>query len=190
MNNNSASYNCLVPAIRKMAHRGLSVGEISRVLGIARSTVKRLLCTVIAKSIIDKIIGKPNNEYLRVAAIHRLCELLTIRGWAVIETEAKAVFDVLAYKDGSILRIQSRSSAILSARGWPTFKTSRLLFNTKRIKRCCFKPDDFDLWFFYHKTGDCWLVPFDVVTHRSAISSENLDQFRVLPHCVVLPIAK
>jgi hypothetical protein len=124
-------------------------------------------------------LGPIDLEFVRVAAVNHCKEVLTLRGWQVGETDPKCIYDLFAVKGLELRRVQVRSSGIMSRRGWPIFKTGRILFNTKVMKRTVFSGGDFDYWFFYTVGEGSWLIPFGDVTQRSTVSMENFEDYRI-----------
>lgn len=183
MNNDLYGRYCFVPFILKMKKNGSTNQEIADFFDCSVSTVKYAIAnspeTKPQLPIVDKQLGKVDYEYLRVSSVHKCQEIFTKRGWQTGESDPKCKFDVFAYKDKKVKRIQVRSSTKLSKRGWPSFKTSRLRFNTKECSRVQFDDDDFDYWFFYYTNGDSWLIPKADISHSSVVSMEGFDKYSV-----------
>lgn len=181
MNNLQGRYY-LLPFICKLKAAGQTNQQIADFFDCSVSTVKYILRNGQSKQEhkqIDHHLGKVDNEFIRVAAVHKCQEILTKRGWQTGEADPKCKFDVFALKNKKTIRIQVRSSAILSKRGWPSFKTSRLKFNTKECKRIRFAKGDFDYWFFYHINGDSWLIPQSSITNSSIVSMEGYAGYNI-----------
>jgi hypothetical protein len=135
--------------------------------------------TPVKKPEIEQLFGMQDDEFLRVVAELRCMAFLAHHGWQSGKTDAKCVFDVFAIKNDQTIRIQVRSTSSLSARGWPVFDVGKISYNTKGCKRSVYNNQDFDFWFFYHKNGDAWIIPFDKVTNSSAVSMEGFDEYHI-----------
>jgi len=170
----------LSPIINKLIKEGLSITKISELLDCSRSTINYAKDSIIEKfnnTCLDEIFGEIDNEYLREEALYECCKFLISRGWQIGLTDPKCVYDVFATKNNETIKIQVRSSSGLSARNWPTFKTCNIRYNIKEMKRTQYKPEDFDYWFFYSKSGDKWIIPFSEITTSSVVSVEGYDDF-------------
>jgi hypothetical protein len=128
---------------------------------------------------IDRLIGKESPEEIRLSAVYSCMELFVSRGWNVGQSNNMCKFDVLCFKNDKVVKVQVRSSIVLSARGFPMFKTARILFNTKRAIRTNFISGDFDYWYFYSFDKRKWLVPFSEMTNRSTVSMEKYSEYIV-----------
>lgn len=175
----------LVSVILSMKSKKYTNEQIAEILDCNISSVKYAirhsaeLGRVSHDDKLDPTFGEELPEYLRVAAVHKCLEFLTLRGWQVGETDAKCAYDVFAVKGSETIKIQVRSTSNIGGRGWPSFKTSRLYFNTKKIEKRQFVKGDFDYWFFYSCKKDAWMIPFDEVKARSVISMEGYDSYYV-----------
>jgi len=169
--------------ILRLKLRGSTNEEIAEILGCSISTVKYCIrhSQEEQEAAADglKEFGEVDDEFLRVVAVNKCKEFLTARGWQVGESDPKCVFDLFALKQGKIITIQVRGSTSLSNRNWPEFGLRRSHFNTKISTKEAFKKGSFDYWFFCHKNGDCWMIPFHVIANVSLISMEGLDQYYV-----------
>jgi hypothetical protein len=171
----------LLPVILKLKDGGWTNEQIGDLLGCHTSSVKYAIRHNQPSETIDGLVefGEPDPEWLRVAAVHKCLEFLTVRGWQVGEADAKCVYDVFGLKGTRTITIQVRSGSKMSKRGWPMFKTYRMLFNTKRMVKLPFSPGDFDYWFFYGPKRDAWMIPFNKIISKHEVSMEGYDEFYV-----------
>jgi hypothetical protein len=168
--------------IVKAKARGLTNEAIAEFLSCSISTVKYCIRHnngQISHPPALASLGEVSPEYLRVAAVYRCREFLAKRGWQTGESDPKCVYDVFAIKDGFTIKVQVRSTTHHSNRGWPSFKLTRLKFNTKRCETVSFKTGDFDYWFFYAPNGDNWIIPFEIMLNKRDASMEGYDDYFV-----------
>lgn len=172
------------PLIRKLRKTNTNE-QIADLLDCSISSIKYVLrnfkeeSSDFIPSKLDEVLGSIDKEFLRVSAVYKCMEVLSHRGWQPAESDPKCVYDVFALKGDRTIKIQVRSSSSLSGRGYPIFKTSRILFNTKSIRKSRFSKEDFDFWFFHSFNGDSWLIPFDKVTASTMVTMEGYDEYLV-----------
>lgn len=171
----------LSPVVKYLLNQNKSQDEIATLLGLPTGTIRQIASYSVsqAPSQIGAILGRIDNEFTRVSAVYRCMEVLSSRGWQVGQTDPKCIYDILAGKDNQFIKIQVRSGHTYSARGWPTFKTARIKYNTKSMRRETYPPGSFDYWFFYSGHADCWLIPVDKITAKAIISMEGFDEYKI-----------
>jgi len=168
------------PVILKLKSQNKTNEEIGELLDISISTVKYIVSgqdEIKSNSKIDELIGRDNPEDIRISAEYACMELFANKGWSISKTNHTSQHDLFCLKNDKIIKIQVRSSTLFSARGFPTFKTCRIVTGAGKAKRIQFNKGDFDFWFFYSINKDKWLIPFEMIKQKSNVSMEGYDEY-------------
>ncbi len=168
------------PVILKLKLQNKTNKEIGELLDISKSTVDYITNgqdEIRSNKKIDELIGKDNPEDIRISAEYACMELFANKGWSIAKASSISQHDLFCLKNDKIIKIQVRSSTVFSARGFPRFKTNRIVTGAGKAKRIQFKKGDFDFWYFYSINKDAWLIPFDVITSKSEVSMEGYDEY-------------
>ncbi len=129
---------------------------------------------------INEFFGEEDQEFYREVAETECKKFLQQRGWSVGKADPKSRFDLFATKDNRFVKFQVKSTKVIKS-GNPEFRTGKVTYNSKIIKRTKYEEGDFDFWFFYcGVTGESWVVPYRELRSGSATRmNKKFEKWRV-----------
>lgn len=168
------------PIISKLKANGWKNEDIANLIGCSISTIKYSNKEVVeSNNLINEEIGEPCFNKVHVAALFKCQEIFAVRDWTTsIVANPESQFDIIAFKNDKLKKIQVRSSYSFSNRGFPSFRLKKYSYGANnKLKEKSYVKGDFDYWFFYSSNNDCWLIPFDNIESSDNISMEGYEQF-------------